>query len=66
MPWLIDVPIALITAEDGLYGDVDAFLASYTDGSQNASWDMLEARNVVNSEEATRGALRGEHIAGCQ
>lgn len=58
-----DIPDTLKTADDGLYGDIEAFMASYTSGEQSASWSLLEAQNAVCDEMKVRCFLTSLNYA---
>ncbi len=60
-----DIPEALRTAEDGLYGDVEAFLESCTQGIQEARYGQLERFNVVSGEKIVRCLLGSSLVPGC-
>ena len=58
---LHDIPEAIRTAPDGLYGDVELFLKSYTAGEQDAAWSQLEAINAVCSEAKVRAFVNSSN-----
>lgn len=46
-----EIPDSIKTAEDGLYGDMEAFLRSYEAGEQAAHWDYCVRDNAVSDDQ---------------
>lgn len=46
-----EIPYVIRSSEDGLYGDVEAFLRSYEAGEQAAHWDHCMRHNAVSEDQ---------------
>lgn len=63
---IYDVPYTIQQSPDGLYGDVELFLKSCTEGEQDAAWSQLEASNAVCTEAKVRAFVTSSNHLSMQ